>query len=264
MRAHLGSYAPFLAVALTLMAGPSWAQESAQSAADSAVQATPAVQCASASDLPCMLDVLSDAAGAIPETNWRDQTLRELAKLMSKQKRYDDAIAVIARIESPDTKAMTIRGIGMEAAGLHDTPEHYDALFAKLAAEAEKIDHAPSHAIAQTYIAMAQAFAGDNDGATKTAMAMDNQALRNKALGESAEIQAERGDLDQAVASIKHIDDPGYADKAYRSISEILSRAANYDKAFAAANRIDNKYQRAQAILFLLARQISPDEISVK
>ena len=39
--------------------------------------------------------------------------------------------------------------------------------------------------IALTYISMAQAFAGDNDAAMKTAAGMDNQALRNKAYGEA-------------------------------------------------------------------------------
>ena len=220
--------------------------------------------CASATDIACMTALLDSTADTIAEKNWRDQTLRELAKLMAKQERYDDAIALLPRIENPDTRAMTIRGIGMAAASLKKPPASYAAMFEKLAAAAAQIEHPPSHAIAQTYIAMAQAFAGDDSGATKTALAMDNAALRNKALGESAEIQAEREDLDAALVSIGHIDDPSFRDKAHRTIAKILADRKQYDKALSAAMKIDNNYQRAQAILHILARQVSPDEISVE
>lgn len=223
----------------------------------------PAPSCTSATDLNCMLGLLDSTATAIPEKNWRDQTLRELAKLMAKKERYDDAVAILARIENPDTRAMTIRGIGMAAASLKKDPASYAPLFEKLAAEAAKIDHPPSHAIAQTYIAMAQAFAGDDAGATKTALAMENAALRNKGLAESAEIQAERGDLAAALASIGHIDDPAFRDKAHNLISKIMTNRGEYDNALAAAKKILNNYQRANAILHILARQITPEEISV-
>jgi tetratricopeptide (TPR) repeat protein len=226
--------------------------------------APPANNCASASDLACMTGLLDSTAATITEKNWRDQTLRELAKLMAKQERYDDAVALLPRIENPDTRAMTIRGIGMAAASLKKPPESYKDLFDKLAAAAAQIDHPPSFAIAQTYIAMSQAFAADDTGATKTALAMENAALRNKALAESAEIQAEREDLEAALVSIGHIDDASFRDKAHRTIAKILSDRKQYDKALAAAMKIDNNYQRAQAILHILARQVSPDEISVE
>ncbi|MBU0860163.1 MAG: hypothetical protein KJ667_09500, partial [Alphaproteobacteria bacterium] len=103
-----------------------------------------------------------------------------------------------------------------------------------------------------------------DEGATATAKTMDNPALRNKALAESAEIQAERENLDAALASIGHIDDLPFRDKAHRTISKILANSLQYDKALAAAAKIDNNYQRAQAILYILARQISPEEVSVE
>lgn len=225
-------------------------------------ESAPAPSCANAADLPCMLGLLDQTAATIAEKNWRDQTLRELAKLMAKSEKYDEAIALLPRIENPDTRAMTIRGIGMAAASLKKPAESYRPLFEKLAAAADKIDHPPSHAIAQTYIAMSQAFAADDAGATKTALAMENAALRNKALAESAEIQAERDDLTAALASIAHIDDPGFRDKAHRTISKILADRKQYDKALAAGMKIDNAYQRSQSILHILARQITPDEVS--
>lgn len=250
MRATLAACAVIMLAAFA--AGPARAESAPAPAA-----------CASATDLDCMLGLLDTTAAAIPEKNWRDQTFRELAKLMAKKERYDDAIALLARIENPDTRAMTIRGIGMAAASLKKDPASYAPLFEKLTAEAAKIEHPPSNAIAQTYIAMSQAFAGDDAGATKTALAMQNAALRNKALGESAEIQAEHGDVAAALVSISHIDDPAFRDKAHNLISKILTNRGEYDKALDAATKITNNYQRANAILHILARQITPEEISV-
>lgn len=251
------AFALFLIMALCA-AIPAQAQETAPATPENARQ------CASATDVPCMLSLLEDTAGGINDANWRDQTLRELAKLMAKREQYDSALAIVRRIDNPDTRAMTIRGIGMAAASLKKPPETYDALFKKLRAEAEKITHPPSYAIALTYITMAQAFAGADAGATATAQSMENAALRNKAFAESAEIQAERQDLDAALASIGHINDPAFRDKAHRTIADILSNNKEYDKAMAAAAKIVNNYQRAQAILHILARQITPDEVSVE
>lgn len=220
--------------------------------------------CATATDKTCLTDLLTATAADITENNWRDQTFREIAKLMTKQDRFDDALALIARVQNPDTRAMTIRGIGMEAAALRRDPAVLAPLFAQLRGAADAIDHPPSHAIALTYIAMAQAFAGDDDGATATAKSMENAALRNKAFAESAEIQAARQDLDAALVSISHIDDPAFRDKALRTIAKILSDNGHYDKALAAAQQISNNYQRAQAFLQLLARQVAPGEASVE
>lgn len=145
-------------------------------------------------DKTCLLKELDTAAASIGKTEWRDQTRRELAKLLTHNKQADEAIALIGRIETPDTKAMTIRGIGMAAAeGKIATPE----LFTKLRKEADKIIDPPSHAVALTYIAMSQAFADDDAGAMATAQGMENAALRNKAHNEAAKIQADRGDFPQ-------------------------------------------------------------------
>lgn len=215
-------------------------------------------------DKACLLKLLENDAAAIPENNWRDGTYRETAKLLTLQGRADDAIALIGKIKNPDTQAMTIRGIGMAEAKIKPERAEYERVFARLQEEAAKIDHPPSHAIALTYIAMAQAFAGDDAGAAKTAGAMENDALRHKAFGETAEIQAERGDLAAATASIASIGDPIYQDKSGRTVSKIFADGAHYDSALAVAQNIKNEYQRAQAILYILVRQISPEEVSVE
>ena len=216
-----------------------------------------------ADDKSCLLTQLEEVAAQIPEKNWQDQMYRELAKLLTLEKQSERAIGLIGRIENPDTKAMTIRGIGMAAADTDMTPEELGPLFTALRTEAEKIEHPPSYAIALTYIAMAQAFAGDDAGAMKTAHDMENDALRNKAFGESAEIQAERGDLDAAMASIAAIDSPAFRNKAHGIISKIFTERKKYDEALESAMAIDNPYLQAQSILNILAKQISPEEVSL-
>ncbi len=207
----------------------------------------------------CALRLLEAEAVKIDNVSWRDQIYRELAKLLAAEGRTDEAIGFIARIETPDTKAMTIRGIGMAAAELSNAPAwgqpRYDALFSALRVEAEKITHPPSYAIALTYIAMAQAFAGDNQGAWKTASDMENDALRHKAYGETAEIQAEGGDTDAAMKSIGFIESEAYRNKAYSTVSKILANDGLFDGALQAALPINNAYKKAQAMQYLLNKR---------
>jgi predicted negative regulator of RcsB-dependent stress response len=214
-------------------------------------------------DRSCLLEELEGLTSAIEEDKWRDQTYRELAKLLAQEKQTDQAISVIEKIENPDTKAMTIRGIGMAASNHDYTQNELATLFEALRLEADKIEHPPSYAIALTYIAMAQAFAGDDNGAMKTANDMKNNALRNKAFGEAAEIQAENGRFEEAMKSIKAIEDPAFKNKAYRTISKIFTDNQNYDAALKAAMTIDNTYQKAQSVLYILAKQITPTEVSL-
>jgi len=194
------------------------------------------------------MDEIKASAPLIDQKSWRDKTYRELAKSYTYEGYEDKAIELIALIETPDTKAMTIRGIGMAAAD-NKWPERdrYNILFKKLSDEAKKIDHPPSYAIAYTYIAMAQAFAGDDAGAMTTAKGMENQALRNKAYGETAEIQAERGDYTKAMESIAAIDSAAYRNKAYATVAGIFTKTGKLGEAYATAEKIDNAYTKAQA-----------------
>jgi hypothetical protein len=215
-----------------------------------------------AQNMPCLFDDITASIQDIENDRWRDQSFRELAKLHAKNNQTEKAIALIEKIQSPDTQAMTIRGIGMAAAENDLGAAQYNALFTTLRSVADTIDHAPSYAIALTYIAMAQAFAGDDDGAMRTAASMENDALRNKAYAESAEIQAERGDLSAAIQSIIAIDDAQFRDKAYRLVSKIFATEGLFENAVEAAYNIENKYQHSQAMLLIMARQIAPEEIS--
>jgi len=206
-------------------------------------------------DTSCAVSVLEGEAAKIENVSWRDQTYRELTKFLARIGRTDQAMGFISKIETPDTQAMTIRGIGMEAADLGLDKAAQDALFGALRVQAETIEHPPSYAIALTYIAMSQAFAGDNEGAWKTASEMENDALRHKAYGETAEIQAEKGDFSAAMKSIDFIESETYRNKSYSIVSKILADHKAFQNAFDAAIKVTNHYKKAQAIQYVLEKQ---------
>lgn len=207
------------------------------------------------SDRNCVITQLIETTQKIENASWRDQSYREIAKSLAADGHFDAALEIWVKIESPDTKALTIRGIGMAAAD-HDLEQsRYDGLFAELRAKSETIEHAPSYAIALTYIAMAQAFAGDNEGAWKTAASMENDALRHKAYGETAEIQAETGNVAAAMKSIGYIESTAYRNKAYALVSKILADQELFDAALEAAAPLTNAYKKAKALQYVLDKQ---------
>ena len=205
-----------------------------------------------AEDRACVLNAIETISADIDRASWRDQTYRELAKTRAFEGDIDGALSVIDKITTPDTKALTIRGVGMAAAELKLPQEDYQSWFEKLRIKAEGIEHPPSYAIALTYIAMAQAFAGDNDGAWATAADMENDALRHKAYGETAEIQAERGDFKAARISISKIESLSFRNKAYSTVSKILADREYYQDALDAAVMIENAYKKANALQYVL------------
>jgi hypothetical protein len=206
-------------------------------------------QTCQATNTACVMDEIYTLSSKIDKSSWRDKTLRELAKSYTHEGKEKKAIDLIEKIENPDTKALTIRGIGFAAAdNKWNDIERYKALFNTLALEAEKIEHKPSYAIAYTYIAMAQAFAGDNQGAMSTAKSMQDSALRNKAFGETAEIQAEQGDIENALLSIAQIDSLSFRNKAYSTIAKIFTKAGDAPNAYQAAQKIENAYLKSQAL----------------
>jgi hypothetical protein len=202
-------------------------------------------------DRACILKAMTATAAKIEQTSWRDQTYREIAKTLAFEGDIEGAVALISKIETPDTKAMTIRGIGMAAAEQR-FKDRYAEIFALLRSEAEKIEHPPSYAIALTYIAMSQAFAGDSESAWKTASDMKNDALRHKAYAETAEIQAEQGNFDHAMKSIAFIESESFRNKAYVITSRILAEKGKIDDGYQAAMKITNPYQKAAAVQTVL------------
>ena len=238
-----------IALALTGLCADAYAQSSKDKA--------PA--CA-AMDRPCLMKQVEALAPEIEKPEWKDQTLRELAKTYAYEGELEKAIALIDKITDNDTKAMTIRGIGMAAASMKFDRTRYDWLWKRLSEKALEITHAPSQGIAFTYISMAQAFAGDDDGARRTASTMANAALRNKAYGEAAEIEAGRGDLANAVKSLSAIDSPPYRHKQYDIVSRIFLDKAMVEEAYACASKIDNAYLKAKSIQRILNKGNAEEE----
>lgn len=208
----------------------------------------------------CILQQMKTDAALIDNVSWRDQAYRELAKTFAFEGKTDEAITLIDSIETPDTKAMTIRGIGMAVADHKLTKEKFDPVFKKLRNVADKIEHQPSYGIALTYIAMAQAFAGDHDGAWKTASEMQNEDLRHKAFAETAEIQAERGDFISAQKSIGFIESLSFRNKAYLTVIKILADQKDLVHAYELAKLITNPYTKTEAVQYILDIQ-KPREI---
>ena len=206
-------------------------------------------------DRACVIDELTAEAAKIDNKNRRDQIYREASKTLAFDKKYDEAISLWEKIESPDTKALTIRGIGMAAAENGTSGDALNDVFVKLRAKSETIKHPPSYAIALTYIAMAQAFAGDDEGAWSTAADMENDALRHKAYGETAEIQAEHGKFDAAMKSIGMIDSSAYRNKSYSIVSKILADKGHLAEALKAAQAVTNSYKKANALQYVLDKQ---------
>lgn len=215
-------------------------------------------------DLKCILDYTAMHLNAIKEDNWRDQIIRDLVMRYADSGYKDEAIALIPKVQNPDTKAMSIRAAGFGLAKYSHQESHATdrAYFTRLDELANTIKHDGARAIAFTYIAMGEALAGLDEDATQTALDMKNSALRNKALGESAEIQSERSDLVAAQKSIAHIDDAAFRDKAYTTTAEIFIKQGQYDNALAMAEKIQNAYKKNKVILDMAAVQINATEAS--
>lgn len=205
-----------------------------------------------AMDRTCLMRQIEALTPTIERPEWKDQTYRELAKTYTYEGQPEKAIALIEKIQKPDTKAMTIRGIGMAAASLKWPASRYTSLFNQLTEESAKINDPAANGIALTYVAMAQAFAGDDKGARKTASGMTNAALRNKAYAETAEIQAERGDLTNAMLSLEAIDASSFRNKAYDTVSRIFIGKAMVNEAYASAMKIDNAFLKTKSIQRIL------------
>jgi len=216
---------------------------------------TQTVQNCAVQNRDCLLSVMILQAANIEKKAWRDQTYREIAKTLAFDGKFNQAISILDKIETPDTKAMTIRGIGMMLAAHNYNSEELNEKFTVLHSKAKEIEHPASNGIALTYIAMAQAFAEDDDGAWKTCSMMDNIALQNKAFGETAEIQAQRGDFIAAQTSIQSIESSSFRNKAYATISRILSEKGLYEDAFSAAKAMTNPYKKTQSLQYMLDKQ---------
>lgn len=209
-------------------------------------------------DRACLTKELNSTVDQITEPKWRDIGYRELAKSLASEGKLTEAMALVPKISNGDTQALTIRGIGMGAAGLSLPASEYDTLFKSLAALADKIKDTPSRDIAYTYIAMSQSFAKQDSSAIATAKTMTNPALKHKAFGEIAEVQAERKDGTAALATLKEIDAEAYRNKASRTITLLLTDRGLFNEAAQAAQSISNPTLKAEALQYIITKQSAP------
>lgn len=209
-----------------------------------------------------LISTLGNEIQNIQEPRWRNFAYRDFAESLAFNGDIDAAISIIDKIDSQDTKAMTIRAIGMVLAIHKDlNDDTYRMIFDKLADKATTIEDEGARDIAYTYIAMAQAFAGLNDDAIKTTVAMVNPALKYKAFGETAEIQAERGDFESAIKTINLIDSISFKNKSLETISKIFVEQNSLKKAQILANQITNPTKKASAIQTIFNTKIGLNDI---
>jgi hypothetical protein len=240
----------FVLLALYLMPTQGWAQDFQKLSA------------CKENELKCILDYTKSNLFEISDKNWRDQIARDLVMRYADSGLKEDALSLINKIQNPDKKAMAIRaaGFGLAKFSNSSSKESDKIYFEQLDEIAKTISHDGARAIAYTYIAMGQALAHLDEDATKTALEMNNSALRNKALAESAEIQAERGDLKAANKSISYIDELAFKDKAYSITAEIFIKQQQYNEALLMADHIQNVYKKSKVLLKLTEAQINARE----
>lgn len=218
----------------------------------------PASACTAAEDRDCILNAWEKTADKIDDEKWRDISYRELAKTLAADNKLDVAQSIIGKIKNPDTQALAIRGIGYAAAYNKLTDEAYTDLFSDLSVIARNIAHIPSQEIAFTYIAMSQALAGQNEAAYKTAAAMTNQSLRNKAYGEIGEIYANKGDITGALLSESKIDSDAYRNKSQLILAKIFANKNMFNEALQMTSEITNPVLKAEGYQFILTKQKPP------
>jgi len=213
-------------------------------------------------DPSMMFSTMMQEIPQIKEPRWRNNAYRDLAESMAYNGDIDGAIAMIDKIDNPDTQSITVRAIGMVLAIHRDYSDvEYKDIFKQLDDKALTIKDEGARDIAYTYIAMAQAFAGLDADATKTTDAMKNPALKHKAFGETAEIQAERGDYDAAMNSVNLINSTAFKNKALGLISDIFVKRDELDKAYKTAMQITNPTKKSSSLQKIINAKIGLDEV---
>jgi len=216
-------------------------------------------------DTKCIMQHIETNADTITENRWRNYAYRDLAVAYAYKGNIDHAITLLGKIDNPDTQSITVRAIGM-ALAIHKTlsPDEYKIIFKKLDDFSKTITHEGARDIAYTYIAMAQAFAGLDDDAMTTTLSMSKPELKNKALGETAEIQAERGDYIEALKSLDAISSIAFKNKSLGLISNIFVKQNNYTQAYDFGFMITNPTKKAAALQKIINAQIGLNDAKGK
>ncbi len=210
----------------------------------------------------CVLErVLNDIQG-IDNQEWKDQSTHDVAHLHAKTGQLDKAIKLIAHISTDELKAKTIRIIGMSVKGQLTEKSERSLIFTALHVEAKKIANPTAFATALKNVAISEAYSGDHESALKKIASIDNQAFRNMAYAEVAQVEAQYGTWAFAHESLEKIDNQAVKSKAYETIAKILADRNMISESYEAAQKITNAYQKSQAILYTLNIKQSADHTS--
>lgn len=220
-------------------------------------------QCAN-DDPACLIKDLHESIAKIADFHWRDQVLREVAKALTEKGYPELALRIIEQVENQDTKAMTIRGIGVNTAKLSMPDDQKTYIYNQLKVAANNLSDAPSKDIAFRYIAKGQALAGFDAEADKTVDAVKDTSQRDKAYEEIAEVQAAQAKLDNVMETIARIESPSYRDRAYGAASKIFIKNGQIDPALKLAYKIETPYNRAQALLLVMKAETAQDQAAAE
>jgi predicted negative regulator of RcsB-dependent stress response len=211
--------------------------------------------CASLQDqqaLDCAMSALDLYVPQINNVRWRDQSLREQAKILVRKGDVQKALTLISQITNADTQALTIRaiGIGMKDLTLDDAQKtlYFDALHK----HATAITHTGSQEIALTYIAIAEASAGLFQNALKTASKLETRSLRNKSYQEIAEVLSATHKSDDAFFALERIDDTAFKNKAYSVVAAVFIKHQHITNALKATDFIDDPYIKSSSLLHII------------
>ena len=203
----------------------------------------------------CLLHDLQAAITKIDKQTWTDRALRDYARVQTELGDVDPALRAEEKIDTPDTRAIAIRGIAIAVAESDRDAPLKTRIFAKLDQHAKALEHAPSRAIARTYIAKARAIAGRDRAAYQIAAKIDNTDMRNKAYGAIAEAQARQGRIKAVMTSLGKVDDTGYRNRQYKTTAKMLADGGDMKAARRLANAIEgNAVLRAGTLQALLNR----------
>ena len=202
--------------------------------------------------LSCAGAALDKLIPQIYNTRWRDQSFREQAKILIRHGSVDKAMSLLPQISNEDTKALTIRAIGIGMAELPLAPAAQNEYFDTLHKQAMTISHTGSQEIAMTYIAIAEASAGLFERALTSARTLRTNSLRNKSYQEIAEVLSAKGDTDNSFAALNLIDDPSFRNKAYGVIAAVFIKHGQLAAALQFAEHIEDPYIKSNSFLNIM------------
>ena len=203
--------------------------------------------------------VALSAAQGIDDAEGRAEVLCNIAWAQAEAQAQagdlDGAFATVQTIDDAGERVRALVGIASARAQAGDSSSARGAFAAALSIAQNMDDEsyragALSRARALSYIARAQARAGDLDGAFATARTIDAHDGWAEAWSAIASTQAEAGDVDGALSTVRTIDGGYEHSWALHAIAKAQAEAGDVDGALSTARRIYFAQGRAKSLSF--------------